>query len=190
MVIQVSSFSVDLSFEKKMQSYIDGIYYSLFPSLKEIIRSNRDDFSGGVPSKWSILDKDLSIDSILLFKNGTMLTLQEKIRRSKFLRYDDFTFEYYSNRVSKTGGQWFKLCSQLFFYGFSNETENSIDNWYILNIPNLRIYLSSFDVNSLESCIINNPHRNSCFIPFSFKELPMDCILYSSDLVNKLGDGK
>jgi len=172
----------DTAFDKQMQPYINEIYYDLFG--KDIV-IDRSKVSENEIRK-SFLDKELSIDTIIIFENQSFITIQEKSRRNCYLTFNDFTFEYYSNRFSFKKGQWFKLASQLFFYGYVNENENGYSKYYLLDIVRLRLFLSKRTKESIIRKLKNNTKRASNFLPIKFDEMPDDCFLASFDSSNKV----
>jgi hypothetical protein len=168
------------NFEEKMHPYIDEIYKGLFSSLSRIERSNRETTTD---SKILFMDKELSIDTFLYFKDGTVLTLQEKSRKHNYLKYDDFTFEYYNDPKTKDEGEWFKLAAQLYFYGFTNESETGYAKFYLLNVPKLRLFLkNNIGIKALEEKYLhpNRPPAKANFFAIPFSIIPDYCIMYKS----------
>ncbi|NPD90683.1 MAG: hypothetical protein HGN29_18385 [Asgard group archaeon] len=172
----------DIAFDRQMQPYIDEIYYRLFG--KDII-IDRSIVSESEIRK-SFLDKEFSIDTTIFFENQSFITIQEKSRRSCYLGFNDFTFEYYSNRFSLKKGQWFKLASQLFFYGYVNENETGYTKFYLIDIVRLRLFLSKKTQGSITKKLKKNTKRASNFLPIKFDEIPEDCFLVSFDSLNEI----
>lgn len=126
------------NFEEKMTLHIDKIYNELFKTkLKNIIRNANSPTNENL-----FMDKSLGIDTQLIFKDNSKITVQEKTRKIYYFeKYNDFTFEYYNDPKTKEPGEWFKLASQLYFYGFSNVDETGYIKFYILDILKLRMAL-------------------------------------------------
>jgi hypothetical protein len=95
------------NFEEKMTTHIDTIYNSLFSNVDDIERSNNENFKKGTPQ--SIMDQYLGIDTTLHFNNGSIITIQEKTRKAKWIETDEFTFEYYNNKDTGLQGEWFHM---------------------------------------------------------------------------------
>jgi hypothetical protein len=169
------------NFEEKMHPCINEIYKSLFSHLSEIKRSNRETTTD---SKILFMDKELAIDTFLYFKDGTILTLQEKSRKHNYLQYNDFTFEYYNDPATKDEGEWFKLAAQLYFYGFVNESETGYVKYYLLNVPKLRLFLKNeIGIKTLEGKYlkINKPPAKASFFAIPFNIIPDYCIMHKKD---------
>lgn len=167
-------------FEENMQQHIDEIYRSVFTGLCGIERSTQESFDNNELA--AIYDRDMAIDTILRFEDGSVLTMQEKSRKDIYRKYQEFTFEYYSNRHVGNEGQWFKIASQLFFYGYANAEENGYTDWWIINLPVLRIYLTKhvgIDELKRRHYKTNSP-ANSDFFYYKFSAMPSGCILYQS----------
>ena len=169
------------NFEEKMTKHIDEIYFKLFKNrLINIYRSKRDSENN---NKLLFMDMELAIDTHLLLSNGSILTFQEKTRRNKFLTYNDFTFEYYNDPKTKEEGEWFKLASQLYFFGYSNKNENGYDKFWILNVARLRTgIISKYSLDKLEEKFLkyNKPPAKANFfaIPFDILESIKGVVLY------------
>lgn len=167
-------------FEEQMTPHIDTIYKGLFSGLQEINRSER---SNNDNQKTLFMDTELGIDTILKFDDGTTLTFQEKSRKNYYLKYDDFTFEYFNDPKTKELGEWFKLASQYYFYGFARENNIGYSKFYILKVPDFRLYLKNdIGINTLKNKYLrtNKPPAKAIFFAIPFKEIPTNCILYKS----------
>lgn len=171
-------------FEEKMTPCIDMIYKTIFSKLIKIERSNRENTTD---SKVLFMDKELAIDTFLHFIDGTILTLQEKSRKySQTLAkgYCDFTFEYYNDPSTKEEGEWFKLAAQLYFYGFANRQESGYEKIYIIDIPELRLFLKNeIGIDELEKRYLRNnpPPAKANFFAIPFSIIPQRCIKYFKD---------
>lgn len=166
-------------FEEQMSPYIDNIYKQLFKGLKEINRScsnKKNDIQ-------MFMDKELGIDTTLKFQDGTFLTFQEKTRLNNYLSFNDFTFEYYNDPSTGEQGEWFKLASQYYFYGFANKENKGYEKFYILNVPEFRLFLKNdVGIEELERKYLkqNKPPAKANFFFIPFKIIPDKCILYES----------
>jgi len=167
------------NFEESMTPHIDDIYKTIFSKLTNIVRSSRENTKD---AKILMMDKDLAIDTFLYFTDGTMLTLQEKTRKNYYLKYNDFTFEYYNDPDIKDEGEWFKLAAQMYFYGFANQRENGYSKFYLVDVPKLRLFLKNkIGIERLERQYLqhNKPPAKA-----NFFAIPFDMILkYEPDSV-------
>jgi hypothetical protein len=177
----MSSWS-EKTFEEKMTPYIDQIYKQFFGErLKEIKRNNRDNST----EKLMFMDINLAIDTHLTFSNGSILTFQEKTRKNNYLKFNDFTFEYYNDPSTKDEGEWFKLAAQIYFYGYANESETGYERYYILSVPKLRTkLLQNYTIKEMEEKFLraNRPPAKANFfaIPFSILENLDGVLMYKS----------
>jgi len=170
----------DKNFEEKMSPFIDEIYKDIFKSrLSGIYRSSREKETD---KKMIFMDIELAIDTHLRFKNGSILTFQEKTRRNFYEKYNDFTFEYYNDPKIKDEGEWFKLAAQLYFYGYSNESETGYSKFWILNVVKLRTRLmQNYTIKEIEEKWLrcNHPPAKANFftIPFDILENLEDVVI-------------
>lgn len=156
----------DKDFEENIHQYINEIYERNFNNIKSIYRFDRDNKNKTL----DILDKDLGIDSIIVFKNGSIISFQEKTRRFENIQYNDFTFEYYNNPLTKEKGEWFKLLAQFYFYGYMNKKENKYLKYFIINISILRLAINTISLKVLtEKIKQNNLHGKANFITIPFE---------------------
>jgi hypothetical protein len=178
----IVGFQTDLDFEHKMRSIIEKIYYSHFYYIQSIERFDNKNTKGVHP-----LDQFFAIDAVIHFKNGTIITCQEKSRRyEQGLKHNDFTFEWYNNPTSKPPkeGEWFHIASQLYFYGFINQTQTEYIRYYLIDLLRFRLWLGerNGEINyHFET--FQNKQQNSLgnFIVIPFDQIPKDCILYSKE---------
>ena len=123
----------EVKFQRGMKPAALSIYRRVFPGSRiEDLRET------GV--NVHILDQEFGIDALLHLSSGQWISIQEKYRRYRYLRYADFTMEY-MNAVGtpfEGPGEWFKLGAQLYFYGWANETETDFEKWAIINIPEFK----------------------------------------------------
>ena len=166
------------NFEEKMTKHIDDIYHGLFSNLREIKRSNRDNNGD---TKTMFMDKELAIDTFIHFKDGSFITLQEKTRRFSYLKYNDFTFEYYNDPNTGEKGEWFKCAAQYYFYGYANENEDGYHKYWIIDVPKMRVHLKkkigikNLVKNHLQN---NRPPAKANFFAIPFDKFSKDCIFY------------
>jgi len=175
-------------FEEKMTPFIDAIYKKTFSKLSKIkraTRNNDDDI------KIMFMDKELAIDTRLFFIDGTILTLQEKTLQYSKRKYNSFTFEYYNDPAMKLEGEWFKLASQLYFFGYANSDETGYADYWIIDIPKLRLFLKKgIGIKTLtEKYLRQNPppaKANFFAIPFELFENNKEiCIIKKDFAIHK-----
>jgi hypothetical protein len=167
------------NFEEKMTPHINEIYNDLFKNkISKIIRNT----NGNQDKELLFMDKYLGIDTQIIFKDGSKITLQEKTRKYYyFQKYNDFTFEYYNDPKLKEQGEWFKLAAQLYFYGFSNEKETGYEKFYILDICKLRRFLTyRIGLKNLEK---NYLHQNIGSAKANFFHIPFDLLRKNKNII-------
>lgn len=139
-------------FEEKMRIHLDAVYQNIFKDkLKNINRINRD--SEG-PEK--ILDQHFAIDTILKTTDGQIFTIQEKTLKNNQAVYSAVTFEYYDDQTIKKEGDWFNLASQFYFFAYANENENGYENYWLIDVVKLRLYLLFKEENIFKYLRYNN----------------------------------
>ena len=165
------------NFEERMAPCIDRIYRRLFKNIRFIRRSNRDTKD----TETMFMDKRLAIDTFIYFNDGSFITLQEKTRRSCYAKYDDFTFEYYNDPLTREPGEWFKLAAQWYFYGYANEAGNGYSKFYLIDVAKLRLYLkNTFSIETLEKNYMrrNPPPAKANFFAIPFSAIDNECFKY------------
>ena len=170
------------NFEESMTPHIDAIYRGLFSKLVSVIRNDRENQTD---SKLLFMDKELAIDTFLHFKDGTVLTLQEKTRKRYYADKfgEDFTFEYYNDPRTGDEGEWFKLAAQFYFYGYAEGDLNGYYKYWIVNVPKLRLFLKNIvGIRELERRYLrrNKPPAKANFFAIPFSIIPSDCILHAA----------
>ena len=124
-------------FEEKMRPALDSVYKSIFKDkLKDINRINRDS-----EGHEKILDQHFAIDTILKTTDGQIFTIQEKTLKNNQAVYSAVTFEYYDDPINKKEGDWFNLAAQFYFFCYANANEKGYENWWLIDVAKLRLYL-------------------------------------------------
>lgn len=124
----------------------------------------------------SILDQKFAIDLILELPNGTRITGQEKALSFDKSKYDTFTVEFYQNRFTKEKGEFFKLASQFYLSGYSDQTGEEFLTWKIIDVLKLMQWLKDSNLEALESRTKPST-SNASFLPIPYKSLPDYVIL-------------
>lgn len=168
---------IEQEFEIKMRPYIDEIYPEIISYVNNI---NRVDVNKSERDK--ALDIELGIDTEITFTNGSPFTVQEKTRESQWQSSDDFTFELMN--TPDENGEFFKLSSHLYFYGYANEMSDGYAKFYIIDVMRLKMALRKFSIETLKSRWLekNKKHGKATFlaIPFSFLRGFKDVVMVES----------
>jgi hypothetical protein len=162
-----------VKFQEKMKPAARRIYQRIFPGCE--IEDLRAD---GV--KVHVLDKEFGIDSLLNFKSGQWISIQEKYRKNRFLKYCDFTQEYMNGAGTQyeAPGEWFKLGAQLYFYGWANANETDFEKWCILDVPKYKLLVEcAGGLEKIGRLVSNKKHGKASFYAIPIKKL-RPCFLY------------
>lgn len=114
-------YEEDTEFNLKMQPSADEIYRHIWPFC-------------GIERDLGPLDKDRGIDVILTSLTGLKISFQEKFRRNKYLRYQQFTIEFKNNPETDELGELFKLAANYYFYAYANPKETCFCQWKIVDL--------------------------------------------------------
>lgn len=165
-----------VKFQEKLKPYVIEIYKKHFGDCEiEDLRSKG--------FKVHILDKEYAIDSLLKFKDGHFITIQEKYRDYSSLHFFDFTQEY-KNAVGtnhESNGEWFKLAAQMYFYGWSKKDYSGFEEYVILDILKYKIIVEQFGgIEKIGIFNINKKHGKASFYGISIYKI-RDAIIFASD---------
>ena len=125
-----------------------------------------------------ILDQEFHIDVILTLKNGSTITGQEKSLSNKFYKFKTFTMEFYQNRYTKQKGEFFKIASQFYLHGYSDESGFEFKEWYIFDVVKILLWLKSYNISELEK-ITRPSTSNASFLYISYSSIPKEFIIQS-----------
>ena len=156
---------VDKDFEENMHQFINEIYENTFNNIKSIYRSDRNNEN----KTFDILDKDLGIDTIIIFENESKISFQEKSLRDKKKNFQQITLEYFNDPKTNDTGEWFKIIAQFYFFGYVNKEKNGYSQFFIINNALLKIALNDLSQENLNQYLQQNypPNKANFFaIPF------------------------
>lgn len=172
-----------MSFEQTPE-YIQSI--NMQPACNEVL-TNAFDIDLNSINRFSkedelfILDQKFHIDVIVTLKNGSTLTGQEKSLSHHFYKYRTFTMEFYQNRFTKEKGEFFKIASQFYLHGYSDESGYKFKEWYIFDVVKILNWLKCCKISDLESRTKPSTSKASfLFIPYD--KIPKEFIIQSSNL--------
>lgn len=162
----IGEWNSDISFSCAMNSWIDKIYRKILP-IEHITRLFKQD-------QPHILDQKFAIDVILTLTNGLILTGQEKVRRQKYINFQDFTLEYKSNKYGAPG-EYTKLCTDFYFYGYGSP-DNGFSCVYIFSPLKVKLAITN---KELQGSLQNNiDHSSASFYAYPFSEFKDDWFIY------------
>lgn len=140
-------------------------------------------------------DKEYSIDATILLADGQKLTIQEKFRKYDFLinpklqhcpPYPDFTQEYKNadGTVYESDGEFFKLYSHLYFYGWASPKQSRFVRWCIIDVAKYKEILFTQGIDNMGKKMHNQKHGKASFYAIPIVRIK-DSIIYSNFNFNK-----
>jgi hypothetical protein len=155
---------------KNMQPACDKVLMSAFDiDIKDIKRFKKGE-------EKFILDQEFHIDVVLTLKNGSTITGQEKTLSNKFYKFKTFTMEFYQNRFTKEKGEFFKIASQFYLHGYSDETGFEFKEWYIFDVVKILNWLKACKVSDLENRTRPSTSKAS-FLFIDYNKIPKEFII-------------
>jgi hypothetical protein len=123
-----------------------------------------------------ILDKEFAIDMQVKLPNGTQITGQEKCLSHKFHKYRTFTVEFWQNRFTREPGEFFKIASQFYLHGYSDESGVEFIEWKIISILHLIDWLKRCNVDGLAKRTRPSGGSRAAFLPIPYDSIPKQFI--------------
>ena len=159
-------FEEDIDFELRMRGAVEGVFRTYFPDCQVLYTRERDDLRR--------FDDHFAIDTILKLRSGQIVTVQQKCRRNRYLRYKDFTQEFMNaeGEIYETPGEWFHLAAQLYFYGWANPAEDGLAAWALLDVVKYKMLVEQ--AGGLER--VGTLRRNRVHGSASFYAIPMETL--------------
>ena len=124
-----------------------------------------------------ILDREFAIDMRIHLMNGTQLTGQEKALSNRFYKFKTFTMEFYQNRFTKEEGEFFKIASQFYLTGYSDESGLDFIEWKVIDLLQFITWLKTRDRADLESKTRSAGGSRASFFYIPYSDIPKDFIL-------------
>jgi hypothetical protein len=118
-----------------------------------------------------VLDRDFGIDALLVLKDKSWFTLQEKYRDyEKCKHYLDFTQEILNG--DGTLGEWYKLSAQLYFYGWGIPDEQRFVKWILLDVTRYKFIVQQLGgIHKMGGVKDNNADGRAKFIGISLDKI-------------------
>lgn len=156
-----------------MQAACNAVICSVFGVTAEAITRFKK------ASELFILDKHYAIDMQIRLTNGSQLTGQEKTLSNKFYKFRTFTIEFWQNRYTKEPGEFFKIASQFYLHGYSDETGRDFIEWKIIDILQLISWLRRCGTDLLATRTKPAGGSRAAFLPIPYDAIPEEFILHS-----------
>lgn len=124
-----------------------------------------------------ILDKEHSIDMRVRLPNGSHLLGQEKALSHQFWKYRTFTMEFWQNRYTHEPGEFFKIASQFYLHGYSDESGVAFIEWKILDMLRFIDWLKSYTVDKLSARTKPAGGSRAAFLPIRYDKIPSQFVM-------------
>jgi len=133
-------------------------------------------------SELFVLDKEFAIDLRVKLLNGSQLTGQEKALTYKFYKYRTFTMEFWQNRHSRPPepGEFFKIASQFYLHGYSDESGIEFIEWKVIDILKFINWLKRWDTSRLAAATKPAGPSRAAFLPIPYDRIPKEFIIAES----------
>lgn len=156
----------------RMRPACDGVLCKVFGITSDKIER----FSKA--SELFVLDKEFAIDLRVRLNNGSQLTGQEKALSYKFYhRFRTFTMEFWQNRETKERGEFFKIASQFYLHGYSDESDVEFIEWKVIDILKMIDWLKSCGIDRLAARTKPAAGSRAAFLPIPYDKIPKPFIL-------------
>jgi hypothetical protein len=155
----------------RMRPACDRVICNVFDVPPESI----DRFSRA--SELFVLDQQFAIDMRVRLKSGAQLTGQEKALSFAFYKYRTFTMEFWQNRHTKERGEFFKIASQFYLHGYSDESGVEFIEWKIIDILKMIDWLKLCGTERLALMTKPSGPSRAAFLPIPYDKIPKDFII-------------
>lgn len=126
-----------------------------------------------------VLDQEFAIDLRVKLPNGSQITGQEKALSNKFYSFRTFTMEFWQNKKTMEKGEFFKIASQFYLHGYSDESGTDFIEWHIIDVLKLLEWLKQSSTELLSSKTRPAGGSNAWFLPIPYDKIPKEFILKS-----------
>ena len=161
---------------ERMKGACNRVYQSVFGIDEDAIER----FAHG--EKLFILDQEFAVDVRIRLPNGSNVTGQEKTLSNKFYSFKTFTMEFYQNRFSQLPGEFFKIASQFYLSGYSDESGVDFIEWKMIDLFKLMYLLKDRSESDMARQTRPSTSKAS-FWYIHYDQIPDDCILFESSNV-------
>lgn len=162
-------WKADSDHSNGMRKWADNIYIAKFGSeLEQIIVLTPP---GHKPH---ILDQHYGIDVVLRFRNGMVITVQEKFRHPDKIPYADMTLEVTNNKNGDQG-EWYHMCAELYLYGYGLP-ETGFEVAYLLKMLEVKADIIYGRLQGHDGQ--NEKHSTAKFKGFYWDQIDIQHIIY------------
>jgi len=124
-----------------------------------------------------VLDQQFAIDLRVRLQNGSQLTGQEKALTYPNYKYRTFTVEFWQNRYTQERGEFFKIASQFYLHGYSDETGLGFIEWKIIDVLKFIEWLKSCGTDKLAAKTKPSKGSRAAFLPIPYDKIPKQFII-------------
>ena len=135
-----------------------------------------------------ILDQEFAIDLKVVLPNGFQITGQEKACSHECWKYRTFTVEFFQDRRYQIPGELFKVASQFYLHGYSDDTGGEFAEWHILKVFDLKNWLGQRGIQGFPI----KPSRGSyaSFLAIPYDDIPVSVYYAHGDQRNTTIPGR
>ncbi len=130
-------------------------------------------------SKLFVLDQEFAIDLRIRLNSGAQITAQEKTLSYEQHHWRTFTTEFLQNTRTNEKGEFFKIASQLYLHGYSDESGSEFIEWHIFDMLKLMVWLGSKSYELLDKNTKYAGPSNASFINIKYDMIPPECFYAS-----------
>lgn len=124
-----------------------------------------------------VLDQQFAIDLRVRLQNGSQLTGQEKALTYRYYKYRTFTVEFWQNRYTQERGEFFKIASQFYLHGYSDESGFAFIEWKIIDVLKFIDWLKLCGIDTLAARTRPSGGSRAAFLPIPYDKIPKQFIL-------------
>ncbi len=129
-----------------------------------------------------ILDQEFAIDLRVTLPNGTNVTGQEKALSYHFHKFATFTVEFWQNRHTREPGEFFKIASQFYLHGYSDETGVEFIDWKIIDVLRLITWLRHTPIDKLSQRTRPASGSRAAFLPIPYNKIPGEFFIATKEM--------
>jgi len=126
-----------------------------------------------------ILDSEFAIDLKIILPCNAQLSGQEKALTNRYYFFRTFTIEFYQNRYTKEPGEFFKIASQFYLSGYSDQSGFEFIEWHIIKTFDFMDWLRNVNIAKLARKCKPSKGSNANFLPIPYSKIPNSFIFAS-----------
>lgn len=127
-------------------------------------------------SHLNVLDREHAIDMRVKLQNGSYVLGQEKALDYECYKYRTFTIEFWQNRNSepKEPGEFFKIASQFYLHGYSDDSRKHFIEWKVIDLLQFMNWLRDWKMDDLQSRLRPAYQSRAAFFYLEYDQIPKE----------------